>query len=88
MFIDHEQFVVTKSGVRKRYPGLGYRALQVKAYIESIILRDGVAPSYAMIGDQFDMDRGNVHRLIVSLEKRRLLSRVGKGRVRRIRLAQ
>jgi DNA-binding MarR family transcriptional regulator len=66
---------------------LGYRAVQVLAYINQILGQEGRAPSYGMICDEFGIDRGNLHRLIVSLEKRGLLCRVGSGRVRRIRLS-
>lgn len=66
---------------------LGYRAVQVYAYVGEVMEAEGVAPSYGMICARFDMDRGNCSRLIASLERRGLLSRVGAGRVRRIRLS-
>lgn len=66
---------------------LGYRAVQVLGYVRSAIVEDGQAPSYGMIRNQLGFtDRADVHRVIVRLEKRGLLSRAGSGRVRRIRL--
>ena len=66
---------------------LGYRAQQALDYIRDEIERTGQAPSYAMIRDTIGfIHKRDVHRVIKSLEKRGLLSRVGSGRVRRIRL--
>lgn len=65
---------------------LGYRAVQVLAFVNTMIEVEGRAPSYGMICNELDMDRGNVSRLVARLEKRGLLSRAGSGRVRRIRL--
>lgn len=66
---------------------LGYRAVQVLEYVRIEIIEHGQAPSYGMIRDALCIDsKGDVCRIIKSLEKRGLLSRAGAGRVRRIRL--
>jgi transcriptional regulator of NAD metabolism len=66
---------------------LGYRAVQVLGYVRDTIAEDGEAPSYGMIRDALGLSsREKVRRIVVGLEKRALLSRVGSGRVRRIRL--
>lgn len=66
---------------------LGYRGCQVLAYVRAVIAEDGRAPSYAMIRDALGFTQDcDVRAVIVRLEKRGLLRRVGKGRVRRIRL--
>lgn len=66
---------------------LGYRGYQVHAYVREIVERDGRAPSYGMIREALDFcDDAAVSRVVQRLEKRGLLSRVGHGRVRRIRL--
>lgn len=66
---------------------LGYRAVQVLEYVRSELAEHGEAPSYAMIRDTIGfIHKGDVHRVIKSLERRGLLSRAGAGRVRRIRL--
>jgi SOS-response transcriptional repressor LexA len=66
---------------------LGYRGVQVLAYVRSTIEADGTAPSYAMIRDALDFcDEAGVCRVIHILERRGLLRRVGTGRVRRLRL--
>jgi len=67
---------------------LGYRAVQVKAYVEEMTASEGIAPSYRMIRDRFGFcDEAAVLRVVERLERRGLLRRVGSGRVRRIRLA-
>lgn len=67
---------------------LGYRAVQVLAYVHSEVAETGEAPSYDMICDRLGISsRPKVCKIIASLERRGLLSRAGAGRVRRIRLA-
>ena len=67
---------------------LGYRAVQVLNYVHAEIAESGQAPSYSMIRDTIGfIHKGDVHRVVKSLERRGLLSRAGEGRVRRIRLA-
>lgn len=69
-------------------PYLGYRASQVLAYTRRVIAEQGIAPSYDMICDELGIGtRGEVSRIISDLERRGMLRRVGKGKVRRIRLA-
>lgn len=66
---------------------LGFRAQQVLGYVQTTLERDGEAPSYSMIRDELGMwSKSDVARTVGSLEKAGLLRRVGKGRVRRIRL--
>lgn len=66
---------------------LGYRGFQVLAFVREVIARDGIAPSYGQIRDALGFQhKGHVHCVVVRLEKRGLLSRVGDGHVRRIRL--
>ena len=68
-------------------PYLGYRASQVRAYVELKIAEDGIAPSYGMICDDLGIStKGEVSRIVSDLERRGLLRRAGNGRVRRIRL--
>jgi predicted transcriptional regulator of viral defense system len=66
---------------------LGYRCHQVLQFIRARTAIDGCAPSYGMIRDEFGIDKCKVADIVKRLEKRGLLSRVGTGRVRRIRLA-
>lgn len=68
--------------------GLGFRGPQVLAYVRATIEAEGQAPSYGQIADALGFSsKSRVHDVIVGLERRGLLSRVGGGRVRRIRLA-
>lgn len=68
-------------------PYLGYRASQVRAYVENTIAQDGIAPSYSMICRDLGIaTKGEVSRIVSDLERRGLLRRAGNGRVRRIRL--
>jgi SOS-response transcriptional repressor LexA len=68
-------------------PYLGYRANQVRGYVERKLEEDGVAPSYGMICDELGIGtRGEVSRIVKDLERRGIFRRVGRGRVRRIRL--
>jgi SOS-response transcriptional repressor LexA len=71
-----------------RFPvGLGYRASQVLAFVRKCIEEEGHAPSYNMIRKELDFaDCADVCKVVGRLENRGLLSRVGRGRVRRIRL--
>jgi SOS-response transcriptional repressor LexA len=73
--------------VRRPPRELGYRAVQVLGYVRETIAEEGVAPSYGMIAERLGISsREKVRRIVVGLEKRALVSRVGSGRVRRIRL--
>jgi DNA-binding Lrp family transcriptional regulator len=66
---------------------LGYRGVQVLAYVRSTIAEEGQAPSYGMIAAKLGMcSRENVLRVVERLESRGLLRRAGVGRVRRISL--
>lgn len=66
---------------------LGYRGFQVLAYVQETLASDGRAPSYGMIRDELGLtDKGEVGKIVKRLERRGVLSRVGSGRVRRIRL--
>lgn len=66
---------------------LGYRGVQVLAYVRQTIAHDGLAPSYAMIRDVLGFNHEkHVCEVIKRLERRGLLRRAGVGRVRRIRL--
>lgn len=64
---------VAKTQVEVRRRMLGYRQFQVKAFIDERVVIDGIAPSVSMICERFDMDRGNVSRLIASLKRRGLV---------------
>lgn len=76
------------SAIAYTFGHAGRRKRQVLAYIETVIDRDGQAPSYGMIMDELGMtNRGNVHQVVKSLERDGCIRRVGAGRVRRIRLA-
>ena len=66
---------------------LGYRSTQVLAFVRQTIAEEGRAPSYSMIADALGIaHRGKVSEVIERLERRGLVKRVGRGRVRRIRL--
>lgn len=66
---------------------LGFRSVQVLAYVRATIAEEGRAPSYDMIAEHLGFSsKARVSDVIKVLEKRGLLSRVGAGRVRRIRL--
>jgi SOS-response transcriptional repressor LexA len=66
---------------------LGYRQSQVLAYVRKVTTEDGRAPSYSMIAKEVGIgSRGKVCEIVERLERRGLLRRVGRGRVRRIRL--
>jgi hypothetical protein len=78
-----------QAGVRHepRIRVLGYRAVQLLAYVRLCLEADGIAPSYEMIRKELDLpSREKVRRIVEPLERRGLLSRVGVGKVRRIRL--
>ncbi len=55
---------------------LGYRSTQVLAYIQTITARDGIAPTYAMIGTEFGMNNSDVCNVVRRLEARGLLRRL------------
>lgn len=69
--------------------GRGYRQVQVKAFINERMAIDGLAPSVSMIAEKFNMDRGNVSRLIASLARHGFIA-LGDGyqnrKQRRIRI--
>ena len=66
---------------------LGYRGVQVLAYVRSTIASEGQAPSYGMICDRLGIGtKGEVSQIVAALERRALVARAGSGRVRRIRL--
>lgn len=65
---------------------LGYRAVQVLEFVRLTIEAEGSPPSYRMIAHELNLEKGNVCRIVGDLERRGLLARAGKGRVRRIRL--
>lgn len=68
---------------------LGFRGEQVLAYVRAVIADEGTAPSYSMIRDELGFNcRADVCKVVKRLEKRGLLRRAGRGRVRRIRLRQ
>jgi DNA-binding MarR family transcriptional regulator len=65
----------------------GYRGFQVLEYVNATIAAEGRAPSYGMIRDELGLEsKGHVSNIVKRLEKRGLVSRVGAGRVRRLRL--
>lgn len=67
--------------------GLGFRGLQVLAFVRRIIAETGTAPSYTEISKALNFaDRADVCRVVARLEKRGLLHRAGHGRTKRIRL--
>lgn len=64
------------------------RRKQVLGFIEQTLKRDGVAPSYGMICEGTGIrTRDDVCKIVARLERDGKLSRVGRGKVRRIRLA-
>ena len=64
---------------------LGYRAHQVRGFIDAYADEHGSAPAYRQIMDAVGIgSKGEVSRIVCSLERRGLLSRTGRGRVRRI----
>lgn len=66
---------------------LGYRQFQVLNYVRQEIELTGQAPTYSMICEELGIDgRGNITAIIKGLEKRGLLSRVGKHRPRQRRV--
>jgi len=70
-----------KPGIAHR--ALGYRGVQVLAFVRSFIDEHGHAPSYNRIGDVLNMDKADVCKVVARLERRELLMRVGSGKVRR-----
>lgn len=66
-----------------------HRQRQFIAYVKDTVRTDGVAPSYDMICRELGISsRGEVRRLVCAAERAGQLRRVGKGRVRRIRLPE
>jgi SOS-response transcriptional repressor LexA len=64
------------------------RRNQALGFIETTLRNDGVAPSYGMICAALGIrTRQEVSRIVGHLEREGKLSRVGRGKVRRIRLA-
>jgi SOS-response transcriptional repressor LexA len=63
------------------------RQRELLAYVKAVVGRDGVAPSYGMICSDLGIrTRQEVSRIVSRLESMGELSRVGRGKVRRIRL--
>jgi SOS-response transcriptional repressor LexA len=76
------------AGLSRAPRELGFRGRQVLAFVRQCIAQEGRAPSYEMIAEELRFnDRADVCRVIQRLERRGLVSRVGAGRCRRIRLA-
>lgn len=72
---------------REKNPRRTRRKMMVLDYIRTTIASDGQPPSYGMICEALNIGtRTEVHMIIKRLEADRLVSRVGSGRVRRIRL--
>jgi len=68
---------------------LGYRAFQVWAHVQQCVANDGLAPTYTGIMAEIGIgSKGEVSRIVSSLERRGLLSRTGSGRVRRISIGR
>lgn len=66
---------------------LGPRCYQVLNLVHTWLAEKGRAPSYSEIRDALDIgSKSEVGKIVKRLEKRRLVTRVGRGRVRRIRL--
>lgn len=66
---------------------IGYRSVQVLAYVRSRLAVDGDVPSYTELRDMLGFsDRSKVCRVVARLEARGLLARSGQGREKRIRL--
>ena len=66
---------------------LGFRGVQVLAFVRKCIAEHGRAPSYGMIMRELDFaTTADVCRVVQRLEGRGLLRRTGAGRVRRIAL--
>ena len=66
---------------------LGYRGVQVLAFVRKCITETCRAPSYGMIVRELNFaDQADVCRVVARLEARGLLKRAGRGRVRRIAL--
>lgn len=62
---------------------LGFRAVQVLAFVRVTIEQRGFAPSYGEIRDALGFnDKCDVRDVVKRLERRGLMSRAGAGRVR------
>lgn len=63
------------------------RRAQVLDYVQRKTSEDGIAPSYGMICSDLGIrTRQEVCRIVGDLERMRELKRVGRGKVRRIRI--
>jgi SOS-response transcriptional repressor LexA len=63
------------------------RRQQTLDYVRSTIRTDGIAPSYAMICEELGIGtRSEVCRIVSALERDGELKRVGRGKVRRLRI--
>lgn len=66
---------------------LGYRERQVLDYTREVVANEGIGPSYSMIRRKLGIaTQGEVSRIVANLEARGELRRIGRGKVRRIRL--
>lgn len=75
--------------LRASHRTLGYRGAQVLSYVQSTIADEGQAPSYSMICNELGIGtKADVARVVARLERRGLLRRTGRGKVRRIALPQ
>ena len=73
--------------VMRRERELGYRGYQVLNYVREQVHAFGFPPSYSMICDRLGINtKGEVAEIVQRLERRGLVSRVGTGRVHRIRI--
>jgi SOS-response transcriptional repressor LexA len=78
----HEAIQKHEPAIKHR--ALGYRAVQVLRFVRLHIEENGYAPSYGAIRDELGfLDKSDVCKIVNSLERRGLLMRVGKGKVRR-----
>jgi SOS-response transcriptional repressor LexA len=69
-------------------PRQGRRKVQVLDYVHRTVASEGQPPSYGMICQELGIGtRTEVCRYVRQLEKEGHLARVGRGKVRRIRLA-
>lgn len=63
------------------------RRAQTLDYVRSTIRTDGIAPSYGMICEKLGIaTRSEVCRIVTALERDGQIKRVGRGKVRRLRL--
>lgn len=63
------------------------RQAQMLDYVRSTISSEGIAPSYGMICEKLGIaTRSEVCRIVTALERDGKLKRVGRGKVRRLRI--